>query len=73
MNESCVLGWMAVTYSEHQGQDRFGMTDEEFCFEHEKFEIPGRHLRRLPEGSWVLRSGAQEGGVGWRHRFESLQ
>ena len=45
MSESPVFAWSVIPFSEHQGQNRFGVTDKELCFEHDEFETSGRHPR----------------------------
>ena len=45
MNGSPVFSWIVIPFSEHQGQSRFGVTDNEFCFGHDAFEMSGRHPR----------------------------
>lgn len=49
MNRSPVFSWIVIPFSEHQGQSRFGVTDNEFCFRHDSFEMSGRHPRSCSE------------------------
>lgn len=72
MNRYHMFAWLAILFSEHQKWRRFEVADNESVLDMMNLGFLGATQGAFRK-QWVLTSGAQEGGVGWRHRCETHQ